>query len=57
VNFHTKKPATHNKATPPATEIPMIVDVDKPELPLLELLLPEVDEGDAEEAATAPSVA
>jgi hypothetical protein len=58
VNFHTKKPATHNKATPPATESPMIVDVDMPELPPPpELLLPEVDEGGAEEAAATPSVA
>jgi hypothetical protein len=50
VNFHTKKPTTHNTATPPATESPMMVDVEMPELLLLpELLLAAVPEGDAEE--------
>ncbi len=41
VNFHTKKPMTQMTATPPATDNPMTVELEIPELPL-ELLLPGV---------------
>jgi hypothetical protein len=56
VNFHTKKPTTHNTATPPATESPIMVDVEMPEPPPPppDLLLAAVPEGDAEEEEDAP---
>ena len=46
VIFHRKKPMTHNTATPPATESPMMVDVEMPPPPP-ELLLLEVCVGAA----------
>jgi hypothetical protein len=50
VNFHTKKPTIHITATPPATERPMMVDEETPELPPPELLpLDGGFEGTAEE--------
>lgn len=35
VNFHTKKPMIPMRATPPATDNPMMVELETPEEPLL----------------------
>lgn len=52
VNFQTKNAITPMRATPPATERPMMVDVDVPELPLplLSEAAVELDDADDEEA-------
>jgi hypothetical protein len=46
VNFHTKNPIMPMRATPPATDIPIMEPVLRPELPLEALL---VDDEAAEE--------